>query len=61
MEAAAQRLGVQVLKVPVRTAENLDGALAMMARERVDGFLAVASPLTRSQRALLAELSRKYR
>ncbi len=33
----------------------------MMARERVDGFLAVASPLTRSQRALLAELSLKHR
>ena len=27
----------------------------------VDSFLAVASPLTRSQRALLAELSLKYR
>jgi putative ABC transport system substrate-binding protein len=33
----------------------------MMARERVNGFLFVASPLTRSQRALLAELSLKHR
>jgi ABC-type uncharacterized transport system substrate-binding protein len=32
-----------------------------MARERVKGFLAVASPLTRSQRALLAELALKHR
>ena len=59
--AAAQQLGVQVLTVPVRTPEDLDGAFAMMARERVNGFLAVASPLTRSQRALLAELALKYR
>jgi putative ABC transport system substrate-binding protein len=61
VEAAAQQLGVQVLKVPVRTPEDLDGAFAVMARERVHGFLAVASPLTRSQRARLAELSLKYR
>jgi len=59
--AAAQQLGVQVLTVPVRTPEDLDGAFAMMARERVHGFLFVASPLSRSQRTLLAELSLKYR
>jgi len=61
VEAAAQKLGVQVLTVPVRTAEDLDRAFATMARERVHGFLAVASPLTRSQRALLADLSLKHR
>jgi putative ABC transport system substrate-binding protein len=59
-EAAAKKLGVQILAVPVRTAEDLDGALARMARERVKGFLAVASPLTRIQRTLLAELSLKH-
>jgi len=61
LETAAQQLGVQVLTVPVRTPADLDGAFAMMARERVDGFLFVASPLSRSQRALLAELSLKHR
>jgi putative ABC transport system substrate-binding protein len=61
LEAAAQQLGVQLLTVPVRTPEDLDGAFAMMARERVNGFLMVASPLSRSQRALLAELSLKHR
>jgi putative ABC transport system substrate-binding protein len=60
-EAAAQQLGVQVLRVPVRTPADLDEAFALMARERVNGFLAVASPLTRSQRTLLAELSLKHR
>jgi len=61
VEAAAQQLGVRVLTLPVRTPEDLDGAFATMARERVNGFLAVASPLTRSERALLAELSLKHR
>ena len=57
----AQRLGVQALTVPVRRPEDLDAAFATMVRERVNGFLAVASPLTRSQRALLAQLSLKHR
>jgi hypothetical protein len=52
---------VQILRVPVRTPADLDEAFALMARERVNGFLAVASPLTRSQRTLLAELSLKHR
>ena len=60
-EAAAQGLGVQVLTVPVRTREDFDGAFAMMVRERVSGFLAVPTPLLRSQRAVLAELSLKHR
>jgi putative ABC transport system substrate-binding protein len=59
--AAAERLGIQILTVPVRTSEDLDGAFAMMARERVHGFLFVASPLSRSHRTLLAELALKYR
>jgi putative ABC transport system substrate-binding protein len=61
VEAAAHRLGVQVLTVPVRTPENLDGAFTMMARERVSGYLAVQSPLIRSQRTVIAELSLKHR
>jgi putative ABC transport system substrate-binding protein len=61
VEAAAQRLGVQVFTVPVRRAEDLDGAFATMARERVNGFLALPSPLLRSQRAVVAELALKHR
>jgi putative ABC transport system substrate-binding protein len=60
-EAAGRKLGVEVYEIPVRSAEDFDRAFATMVRERVDGFLAVASPLTRSQRALLAELSLKHR
>jgi putative ABC transport system substrate-binding protein len=61
LEATAPTLGVQLLTVPVQRPEDLDGAFAMMARERVNGFLAVASTLTRSQRALVAELALKHR
>jgi putative ABC transport system substrate-binding protein len=61
LEPAAKQLGVQLLKVPVRTPEDLDGAFGMMTRERVNGFLAVSSPLTRAQRARLAELALKHR
>jgi ABC-type uncharacterized transport system substrate-binding protein len=61
LEAAAPKLGVQLLTVPVRTPEDLDGAFTMMMRERANGFLAVSSPLTRAQRALLAELALKHR
>jgi putative ABC transport system substrate-binding protein len=61
IETAAPKLGVQVVTVPVRAPEDLDGAFAMMTRERVKGVLFVASPLTRSQRALLAQLSLKHR
>jgi putative ABC transport system substrate-binding protein len=61
VEATAQRLGIQVLTVPVRTPEDLDGAFAMMVRERVNGFLALATPLIRTQRAVLGKLSLKHR
>ena len=61
LEAAAPRLGVQLLSVPVKTPDDLEGAFATMTRERANGFLAVGSPLTRAQRARLAELSLKHR
>src|SRR4029450_5622180 len=61
LEAAALKLGVQLLTMSVRTPEDLDAAFAMMARERVNGFLAVSSPLSRAQRTRVAELALKYR
>jgi putative tryptophan/tyrosine transport system substrate-binding protein len=61
VKAAGAKLGVQVHMVSVQTAEDLDGAFATMARERVGGLLVVASPLTRLQRTLLAELALKHR
>jgi putative ABC transport system substrate-binding protein len=61
VEAAGEKLRVQLLMVPARTIEDFDGAFATMTRERVDGFLVVASNLSVSQRALLAELALKHR
>ena len=60
-EVAAQRLGVQALTAPVRQRDDLDGAFAMMERERLSGFLAVPSPLLRTHRAVVAELSLRHR
>ena len=61
VEASAQKLGVQVLTLPVQTPDDLGAAFATMARVRVDAFLAAASPLTRAQRGRLAELALSYR
>ena len=40
-EATAHRLGIQVLPLLVRRPEDFDGAFTTMARDRVNGFLAV--------------------
>lgn len=61
LESAAPRLGVQLLSLAVKTPEDLERAFATMTRERASGFLAVGSPLSRAQRARLAELSLKHR
>jgi putative tryptophan/tyrosine transport system substrate-binding protein len=44
----------------VQTVEDLDGAFVTMTRERIGGFLAVASPIMFSQRAHIAELALKH-
>ena len=54
-ENAGEKLGVQLLMVPVRTVEDFDGAFATMTRERVGGFLVVASPVTRLLSAHLSQ------
>jgi putative tryptophan/tyrosine transport system substrate-binding protein len=61
LDEAAKQLRVHILKVPVRTPDDLDGALVMMTREHMNGFLAVSSPLTRAQRTRLPDLALKYR
>jgi putative tryptophan/tyrosine transport system substrate-binding protein len=61
VEAVGEKLGVQLLLVPARTVEDFEGAFSTMTRERMGGFLVVASPLSMSQRAPLAELALKHR
>jgi len=60
-QAAGETLGITLIAVPARTAEDFDRALMTMADEHVGGFLDLASPLTYSKRARLAELALKYR
>jgi putative tryptophan/tyrosine transport system substrate-binding protein len=61
IETAGQKLGVPLRLVPVRTAEDLDEAFAMMVRERVGACYVVSAPIFGSHRARLAELALKHR
>jgi putative tryptophan/tyrosine transport system substrate-binding protein len=61
VEGAGATLGVSLHMVPVTTVEDFDGAFDTMTREHLDGFLVVASPVTTSQRAHLAELALMHR
>jgi putative ABC transport system substrate-binding protein len=61
VDAAGQRLGLQLVKVPAKSTEEFDGAFAVMARERVEALMVVASPLFITHRVRLAELAREYR
>jgi putative ABC transport system substrate-binding protein len=61
VEAAGAALSVSLHMMPVSTVEDFDGAFATMTRERLDGFLVVASPVTVSQRAPLAALALSHR
>ena len=61
LKAAAPKLGVALHTVPVQTVEDLNGAFATMARERVSGVVVPGSSLTASHRARLAELLLKHR
>jgi putative tryptophan/tyrosine transport system substrate-binding protein len=58
---AAQRLGVQLLMLPIETVADFDGVFETMAQEHADGFTVAGSPLTNMQRTLLAELELKHR
>jgi putative tryptophan/tyrosine transport system substrate-binding protein len=60
-QAAGETLGITLIAVPARTAEDFDRALMTMADEHVGGFLDLASPLTYSERTRLAELALKHR
>ena len=61
VEAGGEKLGLELLMVPARTAEEFPRAFSTMMQARVEGFVAVASPLTHLQRAQLAELAFKHR
>jgi putative ABC transport system substrate-binding protein len=61
LEAAAPQLGVQLLPVLVRAPDELEGAFATLARERVGGVVVVGSSFTYAHRAHLAALALQHR
>jgi len=61
IEAAGEKLAVELLKVPAQTLEDLDDAFSTMTQEGVGGFLAVASTLIVAQAAPLARFALRHR
>jgi ABC-type uncharacterized transport system substrate-binding protein len=61
IEAAGEKLGLELREVSARSLEELEPALATMTQQGVSGLLAVASPLFLGARALLAGLALKHR
>ena len=61
IDAVGERLGVQLVKAPAQASEDFDGAFALMARERPEALMVVASPLYITHREWLAELAREHR
>jgi putative tryptophan/tyrosine transport system substrate-binding protein len=60
-EAASPKLGIELLSIGVTTVEDLNGAFATMAQDRVSAVLVVGSTFVSVHRALLAELALKHR
>jgi putative tryptophan/tyrosine transport system substrate-binding protein len=60
-ESAAGSLGLRPRAVGVRRPDELDGAFATMARERVDALVILPDTIFLTQRARLAELAVKHR
>jgi putative ABC transport system substrate-binding protein len=61
VDAAGQRLGLQLVKVRAQASEDFDGAFAVLAHERPEALMVVASPLFITHRERLAELAREHR
>src|SRR5215475_8184185 len=61
VDAAGQLLGLQLVKVPAQATEDFVGAFGVMARERAEALMVVASPLFITHREPLAELALKHR
>jgi putative ABC transport system substrate-binding protein len=61
VEAAGEKLQVQLRPMPVKTVEDFEGVFTTMTQEQIDAFLDIASPLTYTHRARLAELALDHR
>jgi putative ABC transport system substrate-binding protein len=61
VEEAGRTLRVQVQSVGARTAAELEGAFAPMARARAQAVLVLGNPLFLGERQRVAELATKHR
>jgi putative ABC transport system substrate-binding protein len=61
VEAAAQNLDLRLTYVEVRRPEDIDGAFAEIAREKLGAVLILAQPLAFGHRARLAQLALAHR
>jgi putative tryptophan/tyrosine transport system substrate-binding protein len=61
VEAAAGKLGIELVIAPAGIASEIQDAFSTMSRQRVSGVLVLSSPLYTAQGAMLAELQNKYR
>jgi len=60
-QTAAQRFGLTLQEVPVRTVAEVDVALDSLARDPVDGVLALSNLLIMRQRNMIAQFAAKQR
>jgi putative ABC transport system substrate-binding protein len=61
VQAASQKLGVQVLPVNARTPEDIERGFAMMKRERAEAVIVAADAFFFLQRRQIAELALRHR
>lgn len=61
IEIAARALGLSVTPIEVRNSKDLDSAVSVMNRERVDVLIVVSAPTFFALRTNLAELALKHR
>ncbi len=61
MEAAAPRLGVTPITVPVRAVQDVEAALKQVSRERAGALAVLADPVTSALRVLIVEFAARQR
>lgn len=61
VETAAAKLGMSTQSVPIRGRDELEGAFAAMARERIDAIVVQGGPVLFTARAQVVQLAIKHR
>lgn len=61
IERAAPRLGLAIVRLPIKSAEDVEGAFAMAVRERADALVAFPDATTYGAAKRIADLALKHR